>query len=206
MWQVKRTHLSGSIFESSIDEQHDGCFEMDLLLVDPSTSVKVIDQALSIIPIKICAHFHNTFFETNQTFFYQTTKFYQKPQSVCLSFVFLGKIFSHKGLKEWGGGCVKHSHLKSGPLRSKLLVVKHGLQHLPVAPGNQANGSQNFQDCYLCPDIFGGETLSNYVDAVWMSKYMSSALLFWTKNIWLCSILEYKTTSVEDITDIDMFS
>lgn len=101
---------------------------MDLLLVDPSTSVKVIDQALSIIPIKICAHFHNTFFETNQTFFYQTTKFYQKPQSVCLSFVFLGKIFSHKGLKEWGGGgggcvCVKNSHLKSGPLRSKLLVV-----------------------------------------------------------------------------------
>lgn len=105
MWQVKRTHLSWSIFESSIDEQHDGCFEMDLLLVDPSTSVKVIDQALSIIPIKICAHFHNTFFETNQAFFYQTTKFYQKPQSVCLSFVFLGKIFSHKGLKEWGGLC-----------------------------------------------------------------------------------------------------
>lgn len=61
--KVKRTHLSGSIFESSIDEQHDGCFEMYLLLVDPSTSVKVIDQALSIIPIKICAHFHNTFFE-----------------------------------------------------------------------------------------------------------------------------------------------
>lgn len=75
-----------------------------------------------------------------------------------------------------------------------------------MAPGNQANGSQNFQDCYLCPDIFGGETLSNYVDAVWMSKYMSSALLFLTKNIWLCFILEYKTTSVEDITDIDMFS
>lgn len=76
----------------------------------------------------------------NQIFSYQIKIFYQKLQGTFLLFVFLDKIFSDSGLVE-GGGVKKNSHLKSGPLSGKLLVVKHGLQHLPVAPGNQANGS-----------------------------------------------------------------
>lgn len=80
----------------------------------------------------------------NQIFSYQINFFYQKLQGTFLLFVFLDRIFSDSGLLErgWGGvGVKKNSHLKSGPLSGKLLVVKHGLQHLPVAPRNQANGS-----------------------------------------------------------------
>ena len=72
---------------------------------------------------------------------------------------------------------VWNTYLESGPLGCKLLVMKHGFQDLLVTPGDQAHGTQNFKNCDLCPNVFRGQTLSNNVDTVWMSKHMSSTLL-----------------------------
>lgn len=72
---------------------------------------------------------------------------------------------------------VWNTYLESGPLGCKLLVMKHGLQNLLVTPGDQAHGTQNFKNCDLCTNVFRGQTLSNDVDTVWMSKHMSSTLL-----------------------------
>ena len=97
---------------------------------------------------------------------------------------------------------VWNAHLESGPLGCKLLIVKHGLQDLLVTPGDQAHGTQNFKNCDLCTNVFRGQTLSNNVDTVWMSKHMSSTLLLKYKENKLCECLHVQTWNTYDNMEI----
>lgn len=68
-------------------------------------------------------------------------------------------------------------YLESCSLRSKLLILQHGLQHLPVTSRHQAHGSQDFQDSNFGLDVFCAEALGDGVDACWVCQYMGSSIL-----------------------------
>lgn len=68
-------------------------------------------------------------------------------------------------------------YLESCSLRSKLLILQHGFQHLPVTSRHQAHGSQDFQDSNFGLDVFCAEALSDGVDACWVCQYMGSSIL-----------------------------
>lgn len=76
---------------------------MDLLLVDPSTSVKVIDQALSIIPIKyvLISIIHSL---NKSNIFLSNNKFLSETRVFFLHLYFLVKFSLIRGNGLGGGG------------------------------------------------------------------------------------------------------
>ena len=66
--------------------------------------------------------------------------------------------------------------LEAGPLGGVLLVVRHGLQHLLVAVGHQADGAQDLQHRHLGLDVGRAQALRDGVDALRVGQHVGAPL------------------------------